>query len=135
MQQINTSPTKPGEWTLATIQEALSRKIPENILKTKSIGGQRIKYIPWYRVNKILDKYAPGWTWQIQSIHTTDTDLFIVGRLTIPTADGNVYREATGTEKLNCSSYGDPSSNAESQAFRRAAARLGLGLYLYEKDN
>jgi len=29
--------------------------------------------------------------------------------------------------------YGDPSSNAESMAFRRAAARFGLGLYLYDK--
>jgi hypothetical protein len=26
--------------------------------------------------------------------------LFIVGRLTIPTSEGYVYREATGTEKL-----------------------------------
>ncbi|QYO62305.1 hypothetical protein [Leptolyngbya sp. 7M] len=30
--------------------------------------------------------------------------------------------------------YGDPSSNAESMAFRRAAARFGLGLYLYSKN-
>ena len=59
--------------------------------------------------------------------------LFLVGRLTIPTCKGNIYREATGTEELACSSYGDPSSNAESMAFRRAAARFGLGLYLYKK--
>jgi hypothetical protein len=30
--------------------------------------------------------------------------------------------------------YGDPSSNAESMAFRRAAARFGLGLYLYRRS-
>jgi len=30
--------------------------------------------------------------------------------------------------------YGDPSSNAESMAFRQATAKFGLGLYLYEKD-
>jgi len=29
--------------------------------------------------------------------------------------------------------YGDPSSNAESMAFRRACAKFGLGLYLYSK--
>jgi hypothetical protein len=28
--------------------------------------------------------------------------------------------------------YGDPSSNAESMAFRRACANFGLGLDLYE---
>jgi hypothetical protein len=127
-------PLKQGEWTLSQTQAALSRKLPEHILKTKSLGGQRIPYLPWYRANQILDKYCPGWCWNIVNIYTTDTDLFLVGRLTIPTSDGVVYREATGNEKLNCSSYGDPSSNAESQAFRRAAAKFGLGLYLYEKE-
>ncbi len=29
-------------------------------------------------------------------------------------------------------SYGDPSSNSESMAFRRAAAKFGLALYLYD---
>jgi hypothetical protein len=72
----------------------------------------------------------------------------VVYELTIPTVDGPVTRSATGTELLKEEvfdketkekvirelAYGDPSSNAESQAFRRAAARFGLGLYLYEKD-
>lgn len=79
----------------------------------------------------------------------------------MPTAEGNIYRGATGTELLKEEKdvwtgekpnrqklkddlrrsvtesrelgYGDPSSNAESMAFRRTAARFGLGLYLYEK--
>ena len=69
--------------------------------------------------------------------------IFLTGRLTIPTAEGNIYREATGTEELKRTdketgdilelAYGDPSSNAESMAFRRAAAKFGLGLYLYDK--
>jgi hypothetical protein len=29
--------------------------------------------------------------------------------------------------------YGDPSSNAEAMALKRAAAKFGLGLYLYQK--
>ena len=73
---------------------------------------------------------------------------FLVGRLTIPTSEGTVYREATGTEELKREkfnsqtgeleikeiAYGDPSSNAESMCFRRAAAKLGLALYLYKTD-
>lgn len=64
-------------------------------------------------------------------------------RLIIPTCDGDVSRDAIGTEELKEinkktgeigeRAYGDPSSNAESMAFRRAAARFGLGLYLYDK--
>jgi hypothetical protein len=54
--------------------------------------------------------------------------------LTVPTAEGPVYYEATGFETLETVGYGDPASNAESMALRRAAAKLGLGLYLYDKE-
>ena len=93
-------------------------------------------------MNKVLDKYAIGWSWTITNILTTDDRIFLSGRLTIPTCDGDISREATGTEELKETTrdgeireraYGDPSSNAESMAFRRAAARFGLGLYLYDK--
>lgn len=135
-------PGAPGEWTLSQIQTALSRPLPESMLEVKKLKGSRIPYIAWYTANRILDKYAPGWTWEICKMGMSADRLFLVGRLTIPTADGNLYREATGTEELKRTNdqgasielaYGDPSSNAESMAFRRAAARFGLGLYLYEK--
>jgi hypothetical protein len=149
----------PGEWTLSQIQFALSRPLPKSAVASRKQGGATLFYIPWYTVNKILDKYAPGWPWEIRSMELSKERLFLVGRLTIPTAEGNVYREATGTEALKEPkvikdrdgnlvydeydrpmtdevelAYGDPSSNAESMAFRRAAARFGLGLYLYSKN-
>jgi hypothetical protein len=140
----STPPSTPGEWSLAQIQEALKRPLPRSLLATRKQGGQVLEYIPWYTAARILDKYAPGWTWNIHSIHTTGDRLFLTGRLTIPTAEGTVYREATGTEELKEINpktgeirelvYGDPSSNSESMAFRRAAAKFGLGLYLYDKD-
>jgi hypothetical protein len=153
-----TPPSAPGEWSLAQIQSALSRPLPKNMLATRKQGGTMLEYIPWHLANRILDKYTPGWTWEIVIVTVAGDRLVLVGRLTIPTVEGNLYREATGTELLkemkwikdgNGSqvqdeygrpltepvelAYGDPSSNAESMAFRRAAARFGLGLYLYEK--
>ncbi len=127
-------PSKAGEWAIGQIEAALSRPLPRNLLSTRKQGGKEITYIPWYEANRILTKYAPGWSWSIDRVITTDKQLFLYGTLTIPTADGIVARSATGTEELNCGSYGDPSSNAESMAFRRAAARFGLGLYLYGGD-
>jgi hypothetical protein len=127
-------PTQSGEWSLSQIQEALKRKLPESMLASRKQGGTTLKYIPWHTASKILDKYCPGWVWEVRAIHLSSDRLFLAGRLTIPTAEGMIYREATGTEALACGSYGDPSSNAESMAFRRCAAKFGLGLYLYEKD-
>lgn len=155
-------PTQPGEWSLDQIISALSRPLPASILESKQRGGQTILYLPWYAANRILDRYAPGWFWEVRSLQFSPDRLFLVGRLTLPTSRGLVYREATGSELLKEAkeiwvgekpnrrllkdeydrpltelkelAYGDPSSNAESMAFRRAAARFGLGLYLYDKD-
>lgn len=137
-------PSSPGEWTLIQIQAAISRPLPPKMMANRRQGGKSIPYIPWHMACKILDKYAPGWIWEIKQMHTSDDRLFLIGRLTLHTAEGSIYREATGTEALKEWSeknqrmqelaYGDPSSNAESMAFRRAAAKFGLGLYLYERD-
>lgn len=127
-------PESPGQWPLDWIQAALSRPLPKELLATRKQGGTNLTYIPWHVANRILDKYCPGWRWEVKTILTTPDRLVLVGRLTIPTRGGDVWREATGTEELDCSSYGDPSSNAESMAFRRCAAKFGLGLYLYQKN-
>ena len=130
--QISQPPTKPGEWTIQQIEEALSRPLPNSMLKTKRLGGQNITYIPWHCLPTILSKYAPGWEWKIKSMHISDNSLFIVGQLSIPTAKGVISREATGTESLDCNSYGDASSNSEAMAMRRCCSKFGLGLYLYK---
>jgi hypothetical protein len=51
----------------------------------------------------------------------------------VPHAEGVIWREATGYEPLPVKGYGDPTSTAESMALRRAAAKIGLCLYLYGK--
>lgn len=134
-------PTQPSEWSIRQIQEVLSRPLPSQLISTRRQGGKGIPYLSWHTVSKILDKYAPAWSWEICRMGMTSDRLFLVGRLTVPTSEGHVCREATGTELLKREdkdgiselAYGDPSSNAESMAFRRAAAKFGLGLYLYAK--
>jgi hypothetical protein len=111
----------------------LSRQLPPAFIKEKKIGSATVQFIEWHTACKILDKYAPGWEWQIASITLSSDRIFLVGVLTIPTSDGTYQRSATGTELLSCSSYGDPSSNAESMAFRRCCAKFGLARYLYQR--
>ena len=139
-------PSRPGEWSLAQIQEALSRPLPKSYLKKLKDKGNAL-YLPWWKTNEILDKYCPGWTWEIRLTLLSADRIFMIGRLTIPTSEGTVYREASGTEELKREkfnsetqeieikelAYGDPSNNAESMCFRRAASKFGLALYLYEK--
>lgn len=133
-QPVTDRPQFPGDWTLAQIEEKLSRPLPPSLLSQKVLKGNKIPYLTWHTAIRILNKYCPGWEWKIKDCLLSAERLFLIGELSIPTKDsGFVTRAATGTEDLNCSNYGDPSSNAESMAFRRAAAKFGLGLYLYQK--
>lgn len=133
------APDSVGAWTIGQIEAALSRPLPKQLLgskprKNKKTGETiQLPYIPWPVANRILSKYAPGWHGRVTSIQQIGGELVLTYALTIPTADGEVTREATGSENLDCGSYGETAANAESQAFRRAAARFGLGLYLYDK--
>lgn len=117
----------------AEIQTDLKQEIPAELLATRAQGGVEITYIKWNRVVELADEYAPGWEGDVRVTDLGDAVTVTYG-ITIPTARGSVRREATGYEKKETSSYGDPTSNAESMAFRRAWAKHGLGLYLYNKS-
>lgn len=132
-------PSKP-EWykefrrPITEILADLSKPIPGKYLAQRKQGGTSLTYLPWYNATKLLDRCAPGWDYSISNIHTTSDRVLITVRITLRAAEGDFSREASGTELLSCGSYGDPSSNAESMALRRAAAKFGLALYLYDKD-
>lgn len=125
---------KPFKRPIAEILTDLSRPIPDRLLQTRKQGSATLTYVPWINACKLLDFYAPGWCGAVTHVHTTADRLFLTYQISIFAEEGIFTREATGTELLKCGSYGDPSSNAESMAFRRAAAKFGLGLHLYEKD-
>jgi Rad52/22 family double-strand break repair protein len=115
------------------------------MLATRNQGSQELTYIPWHQATRLLDKYAPGWSYEItrETIGEGKTKkgeptrtLALTVRLIIPARDGDVSREATGVEELfGGGGYGDAWSNASSMALRRAAAHFGLARYLYRKDD
>ena len=134
-------PLPIGQRPLRSISDVisdLSKPIKARHLKKKIRGGQVLDFIPWYHAVKYLDLHAPGWSYEVRNtVWNSESRLVLTVRLTIPCLEGLVYREATGTEEEPEEGermYGDPSSNAESMALRRAAAKFGLGLYLYNKD-
>lgn len=113
----------------------LSRPLPAACLATKTLKGTKITYLHWQTVARILDAYAPGWQGMVRRVDTIGSACVITYRLSIPCAEGLVVREATGQEEEEVEGYGDSSSNAEAMAFKRAAAKFGVGLWLYDKDN
>jgi hypothetical protein len=119
--------------SISVIIADLSKPVNPQRLKTRTQGGKQLTYLPWYQAVRYLDRYAPGWSYEVRSVSQIGERCVVTVRISIPCTEGLVYREATGQEELSCGSYGDPSSNAESMALRRAAAKFGLCLGLYDK--
>lgn len=124
--------------SIEQIIEELSQPIPPEFLYTRKQGNTELTYISWHGAVRLLDMYAPGWSGQVVNILETPNYCYVTYRISIPTDNGVVHRDATGSESITNhlagKGYGDPSSNAESMAFRRAASKYGLGLYLYSKN-
>ncbi|BAQ67097.1 hypothetical protein [Geminocystis sp. NIES-3709] len=124
---------------IAEILLKLKQPIPSSILRKKDSfikgkKGKPITYISWFDTCNLLDERAGLWSWHIDNVIHTETRLIVYGTLTIIAEDKELSMSATGTEELNCSTYGDPSSNAEAMAFKRACAKFGLARYLYDKE-
>jgi hypothetical protein len=127
----------PREPTFRSIKEIitdLSRPIAPRHIQHRQQGRNQIDSISWYTAVRYLDYYAPGWEHNIRSIQVFGNRIVVISRIIIHAAEGIFYRDATGQELLDTDSWGDPSSNAEAMALKRAAAKFGLGLHLYLKD-
>jgi len=127
------TPLVPLENTMNSFQElrdTLNQPTDPSLIRRRRQGMVDIDYLEWFTVNRILDTHCPGWSGE--AVVTTVGDTVIVTyTIRIPTAEGVVSRSATGSEKLG--SGFDPVASAEQQAFKRAAARFGIGLDLYDK--
>ncbi len=120
--------------SIREIVKDLSKPIAQKHLRKRRQGGKEIIYLAWHDAVKYLDHFAPGWCYEIRSIDSVAGKLILTVRLSIPSLEGIIYREATGQEDEDLESYGNSSSNAESMALRRAAAKFGLGLSLYDQN-
>ena len=125
--------TKNELRSIREIVKDLSKPIAQKHLRKRRQGGKEITYLAWHDAVKYLDHYAPGWCYEVRSINSIAGKLILTIRLSIPCLEGIVYREATGQEDEDLETYGNSSSNAESMALRRAAAKFGLGLALYDQ--
>lgn len=129
-------PAPGSEEGLASIKDIirdLSKPIAARHLKTRRQGGQELTYIEWHTAIKYLDLFAPGWSYHVKSVALVGSLVTVIASISIPCSEGLITREATGCEETEAKGYGDACSNAEAMALKRAAAKFGLALYLYQK--
>ncbi|CAO2834431.1 unnamed protein product [Amaranthus hypochondriacus] len=130
-------PTEGISRPLSEILKQLNKKVPDSLIKIRNEdNGFALKYIPWHIVNRILNLHAPEWSGEVRNvIYSADgKSVTVVYRVTLHGTDAEIYRESTGTASVVGKGYGDAVQQAEGMAFRRACARLGLGLHLYHEE-
>jgi hypothetical protein len=122
------------EQILKSFGQPFTEYIEQKPVYSKGSKSGTVDYIPWFSLCDILDSLAPGWEWSITCDYHGDRTV-VIGTLTIHGSDRSISRSATGNEDSNCGSFGDPCSNAEAMAMRRACAKFGIGRYLWVKKS
>ena len=127
----------PRSRPLADVYADLRKDVNPRHLAEKSTGKFKATYMHHAVVRDYLDLYAPGWEWTTR-LESIGGKVYCVGTLTLWGLDGDgrcisVSRDGTGNEDDDLSGYGDPSSNSEAQALRRAAMAHGFCRALWRK--
>lgn len=126
--------------SIADIMDDFPSMPPKDWIKSKPAtgrkGSDRLYFVPWYRVQKAVNAAAHGHvSYTVMDRTISDGYVWMTVRITVHALEGSFHRDGTGICALKNTPYGDPQSNAESMAFRRAAARFGFAIDLYEKDD
>ena len=75
----------------------LTHPVPKRLIKTKTIKGNRIEFVPWFNYVKLLNHYCPGWEIESQ-IGQSGGKTTVTAKLTIHAQECSVTRTGVGIE-------------------------------------
>jgi len=107
----------------------LAAPFPAEAHEKKKQGGAQITFISWHHYVARLNEIAPDWSMETD-IEEVGGKLLVKCSLTI----NGITRCNYGDEDVGKDAFGTTITNAYAQAFKRAAAMFGVGLYLYDED-
>lgn len=125
------------EWNPALI-EALRRPFPPECHEEKRQGGSKITFVALHHYKRRLNELVGphGWSSTVR-MEPIGGRLVATVALTILGVTkenvGDEVEEPEVNERGNIKMVGVPATNSYAQAFKRACADFGLGLYLYDE--
>jgi len=112
----------------------LARKFPSQLIRTIKKGSHNEDYINHaviaQRLLQVVGAY--GWDWEV--VYEENKVVCVHGRLTADVDGKSVTVSGAGTETFTGDTTGEKIKKMESDAFKRAAAKLGVGLHLWAQD-
>jgi len=128
-------------------KEELAQPFPRNVEKTLQKGNARLTYIPVSEIiTRLNDVFGVGyWGYRINSCRRDEIDTdFVIAHVTLYIYSQSISDTATidgiGGQKINRTrngdiiELGDDMKGAVSDALKKAAQALGVGLYLARSE-
>ncbi len=107
------------------------------VLHRPGPGGRTLDYITGETAASRMQEVYKTYDWNVREMVNIDGAIIIHGLLSVKI--GDVYVERSGIGSFQIGERGTNAAgaakNAETNAFKRAASKFGVGLYLYEKDD
>ena len=110
---------------------------PEQIKYRPGRGGKQLSYIETASViSRLNEAFNHQWSWEIINSNIQDDQVIVNGRLTVSIDGKDINKDAYGGQLIQKGSViGDEYKAASSDALKKAATLLGIGLHLYREKS
>ena len=112
----------------------LAKKFPSQLIKTIKKGNREEDYINHAVINQRLLQVLGASGWDFEPIFEEGKIVAVHGRLTCTVDGKEVTVSGVGTETFSGDATGEKLKKMESDAFKRCASKLGVGLHLWAQD-
>lgn len=113
----------------------LSKTWSGKYVKTRDMGGRQESYVPHSSVSERLLQVCGPYDWDFELIYSENVPVAVKGKLTITVDGKEVTVAGSGTPQNTKESVGEQIKKMESDAFKRAASKVGVALHLWSQDN
>lgn len=112
----------------------LARKFPEKLVSQIKKGTHTEDYVNHSVVAQRILQVCGPFDWDTEIIYSENKPCAVKGVLTV-TIDGKPVKvSGVGTDQNNNKEIGDQIKEMESDALKRAASRIGVGLHLWAQE-
>jgi hypothetical protein len=120
------------------VYQRLAERFPAAAHKTRKQGGRDLTYVTGEMVISRLNE-ALGWqNWSFRVVRegATDVEAWVLGELTVTIDGQTITRQHYGNQDLSRGQHAttDLYKSAATDAIKKAATTIGIGLYLYDED-
>tara|TARA_R100000329_G_scaffold57774_1_gene52219 strand:- start:1048 stop:1482 length:435 start_codon:yes stop_codon:yes gene_type:complete len=112
----------------------LAKQFPPQLVSTIKKGNREEDYINHSVIAQRLLQVVGPYDWDFEIIYKGEEPIACKGTLTVDIDDKKVSIAGAGTPQNKSEDIGEQIKKMESDAFKRAASKIGAGLHLWAQD-